>query len=120
MGNMVEGKVVVVTGAGAGIGRDFAKAFAANGAKVVVNDLARSAENVYAAEGVAQEIKSAGGDAVAVVAAGAAKLSNWSEASASPSRNGSIASRTMRSGVRSWAAARARRPVVASSTSKPS
>jgi len=40
-GNMVQGKVVVVTGAGAGIGREFAKAFAAHGAKVVVNDISR-------------------------------------------------------------------------------
>ena len=39
MGKIVEGKVVVVTGSGAGIGRDFALAFAANGAKVVVNDV---------------------------------------------------------------------------------
>ena len=35
---MVKDKVVVVTGAGGGIGRDFALAFAANGAKVVVNE----------------------------------------------------------------------------------
>ena len=39
VGSMVRSKVVVVTGAGGGIGRDFALAFAANGARVVVNDV---------------------------------------------------------------------------------
>ena len=39
---MLEGKVVVVTGAGGGIGRDFALAMAAAGAKVVVNDIGTS------------------------------------------------------------------------------
>ena len=60
MGNMVEGKVVVVTGSGGGIGRDFALAFAANGAKVVVNDVGPGA-----ADKVVAEIKAAGGEAVA-------------------------------------------------------
>jgi NAD(P)-dependent dehydrogenase (short-subunit alcohol dehydrogenase family) len=68
MGKMVEGKVVIVTGAGAGIGRDFAKAFAAHGAKVIVNDLARVADtNAFAAEHVAAEIRDEGGQAAAVV-----------------------------------------------------
>ena len=57
---MVEGKVVVVTGSGGGIGRDFALAFAANGAKVVVNDVGPGA-----ADKVVAEIKAAGGEAVA-------------------------------------------------------
>src|ERR1700678_4146057 len=68
MGRMVEGKVVVVTGAGAGIGRDLAKALAANGAKVIVNDLARTADDsMFAAESVAAEIRDEGGDAAAIV-----------------------------------------------------
>lgn len=62
---MVQGKVVVVTGAGGGIGRDFAHAFAASGARVVVNDVGRSeGDAVGAAEKVVQEIQAAGGEAV--------------------------------------------------------
>ena len=58
----------MVTGAGAGIGRNFAKAFAAHGARVVVNDLARDKESgQLMAEGVVEEIKAAGGQAVAAV-----------------------------------------------------
>lgn len=68
MGNMVEGKVAVITGAGSGIGRDLAKAFAANGAKVIVNDTGRVAdEEGFAAEQVVAEIQAAGGQAAAVV-----------------------------------------------------
>jgi len=61
---MVKDKVVIVTGAGGGIGRDFALAFAANGAKVVVNDVGRSGDEP-ASHKVAAEIAAAGGQAVA-------------------------------------------------------
>jgi len=69
MGKMLESKVVVVTGAGGGIGRDFALAMAANGAKVVVNDIGASVsgegKDAGPAQKVVDEIKAAGGVAVA-------------------------------------------------------
>lgn len=60
---LIEGKVAIVTGAGAGIGRSYALAMAREGAAVVVNDFSRDA-----AEAVVEEVKQAGGRAVANVA----------------------------------------------------
>jgi NAD(P)-dependent dehydrogenase (short-subunit alcohol dehydrogenase family) len=64
LGSIVKDKVVVVTGAGGGIGRDFALAFASNGAKVVVNDVGKS-DAGSAAQQVVEQITAAGGQAVA-------------------------------------------------------
>ncbi len=69
MSGLCEGRVVVVTGAGGGIGRAHALAFAAEGAKVVVNDLGGSRDGEGNSAGPAQtvvdEIVAAGGQAVA-------------------------------------------------------
>ena len=66
---MLQGKVVVVTGAGGGIGRDFAHAMAAKGAKIVVNDIGSSVsgegKDAGPAQKVVDEIKAKGGSAVA-------------------------------------------------------
>ena len=68
-GKAFENKVVIVTGAGAGIGREYALYFAGEGAKVVVNDLGADrhggGKGGEAAQKVVDEIKKAGGDAVA-------------------------------------------------------
>lgn len=64
-----KGKVAIVTGAGGGLGRQHALAFAKRGAKVVVNDLGGSRDgvggSVSAAQAVVDEIKAAGGEAIA-------------------------------------------------------
>jgi NAD(P)-dependent dehydrogenase (short-subunit alcohol dehydrogenase family) len=65
----VEGRVVVVTGAGGGLGRDYALLLAEQGAKVVVNDLGGSRDGTGGgaemADRVVEEIRAAGGEAVA-------------------------------------------------------
>jgi NAD(P)-dependent dehydrogenase (short-subunit alcohol dehydrogenase family) len=64
-----DNKVVIVTGAGGGLGRCHALEFAKRGAKVVVNDLGGAVDgtggNSAASEAVVAEIKAAGGTAIA-------------------------------------------------------
>lgn len=65
----VQDRVIVVTGAGGGLGREYALTLAGEGASVVVNDLGGARDGSGAgsamADGVVDEIKAAGGRAVA-------------------------------------------------------
>src|ERR1043165_6363870 len=66
---MLENRVAIITGAGRGLGREHALLFASLGAKVVVNDLGGATDgsgaDTTAAQLVVDEIKAAGGEAVA-------------------------------------------------------
>ncbi|MBU3752020.1 MAG: SDR family NAD(P)-dependent oxidoreductase [Mycobacterium sp.] len=78
---LLDGRVVIVTGAGGGIGRAHAVAFAAEGARLVVNDIGvgldgSPAGGGSAAQAVVEEIRSAGGQAVP----SGANVADWNEA----------------------------------------
>jgi NAD(P)-dependent dehydrogenase (short-subunit alcohol dehydrogenase family) len=65
---VLQGKVAVITGAGAGLGREYALLFAKEGAKIVVNDPGCNRDGTGAgqvADEVVREIQAAGGEAVA-------------------------------------------------------
>jgi NAD(P)-dependent dehydrogenase (short-subunit alcohol dehydrogenase family) len=69
MGNRLEGKVAIVTGAGRGIGRGESLALASEGVRVIVNDFGGTAAGTGGEQGpadqVVSEIKKMGGDAAA-------------------------------------------------------
>jgi len=79
MGNQLEGKVAIVTGAGRGLGRCEAIELAKQGARIVVNDLGVGADgsgvSKEPAQEVVEEIKGFGGEAVAAYG----DVTNWSD-----------------------------------------
>ncbi len=82
MAGLCDGRVVIVTGGGRGIGREYCLMLAEEGAKVVVNDLGGAPDGTGAdktpAEQVVAEIKAKGGEAVA----NGADVSNFEQAGA--------------------------------------
>ncbi len=77
-----DGRVAIVTGAGRGVGRAYALKLAAEGAKIVVNDLGADMRgdggDLSAAQQVVDEIRAAGGEAIV----NGGDVSNWAEAQA--------------------------------------
>jgi NAD(P)-dependent dehydrogenase (short-subunit alcohol dehydrogenase family) len=82
MGSLCAGRVVIITGAGRGIGREHALEFARQGASVVVNDLGGqvdgSGRSAGPAQQVVQEIEKLGGRAIA----NGADVADWNQSRA--------------------------------------
>jgi NAD(P)-dependent dehydrogenase (short-subunit alcohol dehydrogenase family) len=82
LNRLCEGRVAIVTGAGRGVGREYALMLAAHGAKVVVNDLGADVKGAGAdatpARQVVDEIRAAGGEAIV----NGADVSDWTQAKA--------------------------------------
>jgi NAD(P)-dependent dehydrogenase (short-subunit alcohol dehydrogenase family) len=82
MNRLCEGRVAIVTGAGRGVGREYALMLATHGAKVVVNDLGADVKGIGTdptpAQQVVDEIRAAGGEAVV----NGADVSSWDQAKA--------------------------------------
>jgi NAD(P)-dependent dehydrogenase (short-subunit alcohol dehydrogenase family) len=82
MSKLCEGRVVIVTGAGRGIGREHALELARQGARVVVNDLGVALDGERTGESpgeqVAAEIRNAGGEAFA----NGADVADWAQTQA--------------------------------------
>ena len=80
MADLLAGKVIVVTGAGRGVGAEIAKLAAREGAKVVVNDLGASERgegaNLSPAEETVAAIRAAGGEAIV----NGANVASWDQA----------------------------------------
>ncbi len=81
----IKGRVAIITGASAGIGRGIARIFAQEGAKIVA-----ASRNIEAGERLVREVQDAGGDAIFVAADISRKLDNEKVAAAALERFGRI------------------------------